>query len=184
SILALNADTGAQVWHFQTTPRDSWDFDATQPLLLADLTIAGQPRRVVMQANKNGFFYVLDRRSGQFISAKPYAAITWATGVDNAGRPIETADARAEKDPAVVAPWTDGAHNWHPISFNPTTGLVYLSATDAAQAHAVDRAFVPDANDQTIGRDAHYKGPAMAAAAAAPTRGRPGAGGPVKQPDA
>jgi len=184
SIVALRATSGEQVWHFQTTPGDSWDFDATQPLLLADLTIAGQLRRVILQANKNGFFYVLDRQNGQMVSATPFVGVTWATGIDGAGRPIESAEARAEKDAAVVAPWTDGAHNWHPISFNPRTGLVYLSATDAAQAHAVDRAFVPDVHDQTIGRDARYKGPAFAAAAAAQTRGRLVAWDPVNKREA
>ena len=82
SIIAVRATNGEQVWHVQTTPGDSWDFDATQPLLLADLTIAGQTRRVVMQPNKNGFFYVIDRQTGQLISAKPYSPTTWATGID------------------------------------------------------------------------------------------------------
>ena len=97
SILALRADTGEQVWHYQTTPGDNWDYDATQPLLLATLTIDGQPRRVLMQANKNGFFYVLDREKGSLISATPFTEINWATGIDSNGRPVENAEIRAHE---------------------------------------------------------------------------------------
>ncbi len=92
SILAVHASTGQLAWHFQTTPGDNWDFDSTQPLVQADLSIGGRTRKVIMQANKNGFFYVLDRATGEFISGKPYVSgITWATGLDpKTGRPIET----------------------------------------------------------------------------------------------
>ena len=90
SIVAVNADTGAYVWHYQATPGEEWDFDAVQQLILADLTIDGTPRQVLMQANKNGFFYVLDRKTGQLISAKNFTPVTWASGVDpKTGRPIE-----------------------------------------------------------------------------------------------
>lgn len=119
SIIALRADTGEQVWHYQTTPGDNWDYDATQPLLLATLTIDGQPRRVVMQANKNGFFYVLDREKGTLLSASPYTDINWATGIDSNGCPIENAAVRALKNATIVRPSTKGGHNWQPISFNP-----------------------------------------------------------------
>ena len=93
SIIAVNADTGEYAWHYQTTPGDSWDFDATQTITLADLTIDGQPRKVLMQANKNGFFYVLDRVSGKLISATPYVPQSWTKGVDMAtGKPIPIGD--------------------------------------------------------------------------------------------
>ena len=95
SIVALKADTGEYVWHYQTTPGETWDYTATQPMMLADLEIEGQMRKVLMQAPKNGFFYVLDRATGEFISAENYIPITWATHVDpETGRPVETPDAR------------------------------------------------------------------------------------------
>ena len=157
SIVALRGSDGSYVWHYQTTPGDNWDYDATQPLMLASFTIGGQPRRVIMQANKNGFFYVLDRETGRFISAKPYTQTTWATGIDSAGRPIESPAARANA--VAVTPGTDGGHNWNPISFNPATGLVYLGVTEGSTFHTVDSAYVPNHNDQTIGRNVRYRGP-------------------------
>jgi quinohemoprotein ethanol dehydrogenase len=160
SILALRVDTGEQVWAYQTTPGDNWDFDATQPLLLANLTIDGQPRRVLMQANKNGFFYVLDREKGSLISATPITDITWATGIDSHGRPIENPAARAIKDAVIVKPSTEGAHNWNPIAFNPSTGLVYLSVLDGASLHAPAHDWKIDVYDQTTGANRDYHGPA------------------------
>src|SRR5580700_4816736 len=130
SIVAVRAETGEQVWAYQTTPGDNWDYDATQPLMLATLTIDGQQRRVLMQANKNGFFYELDPATGKLISAKPFAEINWATGIDANGRPIENAAVRALKDATIVKPSSAGAHNWHPLSFNPSTGLVYMPGLD------------------------------------------------------
>jgi len=159
SIIALRADTGEQVWHYQTTPGDNWDYDATQPLLLATLTINGQQRRVLMQANKNGFFYVLDREKGTLISATPFTEINWATGVDSNGRPIENAKIRAMKDATIVRPSTEGAHNWHPISFNPLTGLVYFDVLDSTSVHATPRNWKIDLHDQTTGLDRAYHGP-------------------------
>ena len=99
SIVALKPKTGDYVWHYQTTPGETWDFTATQHIILADLNIGGQTRKVLMQAPKNGFFYVLDRTNGKLISAKPYTTITWASGVDMAtGRPIEIhLEARIER---------------------------------------------------------------------------------------
>jgi PQQ-dependent dehydrogenase (methanol/ethanol family) len=128
SILALKPDTGEYVWHYQTTPGESWDYTATQQIMLADLNIGGQPRKVLMQAPKNGFFYVIDRANGQLISAGKYdAGMTWATGVDpKTGRPIETAGARYEKAAIRQVPGPLGAHNWQPMAFNPKTGLVYI----------------------------------------------------------
>jgi quinohemoprotein ethanol dehydrogenase len=127
SIVALNADTGKYVWHYQETPGDHWDYTSTQPMILADLTIDGQPRKVIMHAPKNGFFFVIDRTNGKFISAKNFVDVNWATGYDKDGRPIEVPEARGEK-PYDSIPGPYGAHNWHPMSFNPQTGLVYLPA--------------------------------------------------------
>ena len=131
SIIAVNADTGAYVWHYQCTPGDEWDFDAVQDLVLADLTIDGTKRQVLMQANKNGFFYVLDRKTGQLISANSFAPNTWASGVDlKTGRPIENPGVRYSQTgkPSKQQPAAMGAHNWQAMSFNPQTGLVYIPA--------------------------------------------------------
>ena len=179
SIIALHATDGSQVWHYQTTPGDNWDYDATQPLMLASLTIGGRSRRVIMQANKNGFFYVLDRETGRFISGRPYTEITWATGIDSAGRPIESPAARANA--VAVTPAVEGAHNWNPISFNPATGLVYLGVTDATSFHVVDTAFIPNHNDQTLGNNIRYRGPIPPQAQAPRLAGRLVAWDPVAQ---
>jgi quinohemoprotein ethanol dehydrogenase len=131
SILALRPDTGELVWHYQTTPGDTWDFTSTQHMILADLTIDGAPRKVLMQAPKNGFFYVLDRTNGKLISAEKFAEATWASAIDKkTGRPVETPAARyTNKDDLIeIRPSPHGAHNWQPMSFNPTTGLVYIPA--------------------------------------------------------
>ena len=130
SIVALDGRTGAYKWHYQPTPGDTWDFDATMDIELADLTIAGKPRKVLMQAPKNGFFYVLDRQTGKLLSAEPFARVTWASRVDlNSGRPVETPGARfADGHPALVAPTSTGAHNWMPMAYSRDTGLVYIPA--------------------------------------------------------
>ena len=131
SIVALNADTGAYAWHYQATPGEEWDFDAVQQLVLADLTIGGKRRPVLMQANKNGFFYVLDRKTGKLISAQTFVPINWASGVDaKTGRPIEKAGIRYSETgkPARMVPGPLGAHSWQPMAFNPNTGLVYIPA--------------------------------------------------------
>ena len=154
SILALKPDTGAYVWHYQTTPGESWDYTATQHIMLADLTIAGQPRKVLMQAPKNGFFYVLDRATGALISAKPYVQQTWTTGVDMAtGRPIETPGARYETAPALQLPGPLGGHNWQPMAFSPKTGLVYIPTQSTPFAYADDKAFAYRAGAWNPGTD-------------------------------
>ena len=141
SIVAVKPDNGEYVWHYQTTPGESWDYTATQHIMLADLTIDGQPRKVLMQAPKNGFFYVLDRATGSLISAKPYVAITWATGIGADGRPVEVAGMRYEKAPALVLPGPMGGHNWQPMAFDPAEGLVYIPAMEVAFPFGDDRAF-------------------------------------------
>jgi quinohemoprotein ethanol dehydrogenase len=132
SIVAVRGETGEYVWHYQTTPGDDWDYTAVQPIMLVDATIQGRQRALLVQAPKNGFFYVLDRITGEFISATGYADdLTWASGVDQeTGRPIETPEARYGTNGRGVylSPGPTGAHNWRPMSFNPSTGLVYLPA--------------------------------------------------------
>ncbi|MCI0437441.1 MAG: PQQ-dependent dehydrogenase, methanol/ethanol family [Gemmatimonadetes bacterium] len=132
SILALNPDDGEIVWHYQTAPGDDWDYTATQPLMLLDLDIAGRRRNVIVQAPKNGFFYVIDRLTGEFISASAFADdLTWASGIDPVtGRPIETPSARYGwlPDGAYLSPGPTGAHNWFPMAWSPATRLVYLPA--------------------------------------------------------
>ena len=127
SLVALNADTGKYVWHYQETPGDHWDYTSTQPMILADITIDGAPRKVILHAPKNGFFFVIDRTNGKFISAKNFVDVNWATGYDANGRPIEVPAARGDAAYDSI-PGPFGAHNWHPMSFNPQTGLVYLPA--------------------------------------------------------
>ncbi|HLF09757.1 MAG TPA: PQQ-dependent dehydrogenase, methanol/ethanol family [Gammaproteobacteria bacterium] len=142
SILALNVDTGELVWHYQTTPGESWDYTAVQQLTLADVTIDGRERKVIMQAPKNGFFYVLDRLTGELLSAKPFALVTWASGVDmSTGRPIETAHARYADALTSIQPGPGGAHNWQPMSYNPETGLVYIPASEGGFVYANDPQF-------------------------------------------
>jgi quinohemoprotein ethanol dehydrogenase len=126
SIVALNPDTGQYVWHYQETPGDNWDFTSTQPMILADIPIGGKKRKVILHAPKNGFFFVIDRTDGSFISAKNFVDVNWATGYDAKGRPIETLEARIADRPREIIPSLFGARNWHPMSYNPQTGLVYM----------------------------------------------------------
>jgi quinohemoprotein ethanol dehydrogenase len=127
SIVALDADTGAYVWHYQLNPRDAWDYDSTQQMTLAELTIDGQRRDVLMQAPKNGFFYVLDRHTGRPISAGKIGKVTWADHIDLAsGRPVEAKDIRYETGESVLWPNPTGAHSWQAMSFSPRTRLVYI----------------------------------------------------------
>lgn len=133
SVVALDADTGQYKWHYQETPGDQWDYDAVQNMSLAELGIRGTKHKVLMHAPKNGFFYVLDRKSGELLSAEPYVTVTWAKKVDlKTGRPVEVAGARYGVAPSIVAPGAGGAHNWHPMAFSPLTGLVYIPATEAS----------------------------------------------------
>jgi quinohemoprotein ethanol dehydrogenase len=143
SIVALKAETGEYKWHFQMVPGDEWDYDSVAQLVLADITVKGQPRKVIMQANKNGFYYVIDRLTGKFISGKPFAQVTWAKGLDEAtGKPIVNDDAKYDKQHAsIVTPGPGGAHNWAPMSFNPTTGLIYIPASSGG---AFSYATAPD----------------------------------------
>jgi PQQ-dependent dehydrogenase (methanol/ethanol family) len=130
SIVALKPDTGDYVWHYQVTPKDNWDYTATQQLTLADINIGGEQRKVIMQAPKNGFFYVLDRVSGELLSAEKFAKVTWASHIDmQTGRPVETKYADYQSNGgSYIWPSPYGAHNWQPMSFSPKTGLMYIPA--------------------------------------------------------
>lgn len=131
SIVAVRPDTGEYVWHYQTTPGETWDYTATQHIILADLDGPDGKRKVLMQAPKNGFFYVIDRETGELVSAENYINITWATHVDmDTGRPVEVAAARYRDEPFMVFPSYLGGHNWHPMSYSPQTGLVYIPVLD------------------------------------------------------
>src|SRR5262245_7404525 len=145
SILAVNADTGDLKWYYQNTPGDSWDFDSVQGFILADMTVNGRSRKVIMQANKNGFYYVLDRVTGSFISAQPFATVTWAKGIDHeTGRPTINPEAHYDHndETVTVQPGAGGGHNWSPMSYNPIAGLVYIpTTTSSSGTYTVDPNF-------------------------------------------
>jgi PQQ-dependent dehydrogenase (methanol/ethanol family) len=185
SIVAVDVNTGRYRWHYQNVPGDEWDFDSVQHLLLADVTIKGVKRRVVLQANKNGFLYAIDRTNGKFVSATPFAKVNWALGLDEStGRPIINPDAKySESESANITPGPGGAHNWSPMSFNPTLGLLYLSGQSGGGfTYAVQKGFEykPEGQNMGIvfgrGPGAGRGGRGGAAAPAAPGAGRGGPG--------
>ena len=142
SIVAINPDDGSLVWHYQTTPGDSWDYTATQHMILTELEVKGERRKVIMQAPKNGFFYVLDRETGELLSAEAYVPITWASHVDpETGRPVENPGAAYAEKPALTMPAPYGGHNWHPMTYSPSTNLVYIPALDLPFMYGQDNAF-------------------------------------------
>ena len=127
SVVALDPDTGEYKWHYQTTPGETWDYNSNMDIVLADLLIDGQPRKVILHAPKNGFFYVIDREDGRLISAEPFADVNWASKIDlKTGRPVEVPGARYETESYTVTPGPLGAHNWPSMSFNPQLGLAYI----------------------------------------------------------
>ena len=134
SIVAVDANTGKLKWHYQTVPNDNWDLDAVGGFILTDLKIKGRTRKVLMQAPKNGVFYVLDRVTGEFISAAPFVQVNWTKGFDEkTGRPFLNQEAFYDnKTPVQIYPTGGGAHNWAPMSYNPATGLVYLPASQGS----------------------------------------------------
>ena len=141
SILALRPDTGELIWHYQTTPGEQWDYTSTQHMILADLDWKGVRRKVLMQAPKNGFFYVLDRATGELLGAEKFVDVSWASSVDLvSGRPVERPEASWSNGDAIVSPAPPGGHNWHPMSFHPGTGLVYIPAVASSYA------FLPNAS--------------------------------------
>jgi alcohol dehydrogenase (cytochrome c)/quinohemoprotein ethanol dehydrogenase len=188
SIVAVNADTGEYAWHFQETPEDRWDFDSDAQITIADLTIDGKQRHVALHAPKNGYFYVLDAKTGEFISGKPFAAQNWTTGIDpKTGRPSINPEALYEKTgkPFIGLPGALGAHSWHPMSFSAQTGLVYIPANDAAQPYHAEKDWKPSDIGMQIGVDmatvAMPADPKARAAAKAATTGKLLAWDPVAQ---
>lgn len=134
SIVAVDADTGEYVWHYQANPGETWDFNNTMDIQLADLTIDGQRRPVIIHAPKNGFFYVIDRTNGRLISAEKFARATWAERIDlETGRPVETPNARYQDGPVVIYPFPTGAHGVQSMSFNRRTGLVYIPVMEGGR---------------------------------------------------
>ncbi|MCB9725248.1 MAG: PQQ-dependent dehydrogenase, methanol/ethanol family [Spirochaetaceae bacterium] len=138
SILALDVGTGELVWHYQEVPAESWDYTSTAPILLADLEIDGRLRKTLLHAPKSGFFYVLDRTNGEFLSAEPFTTVTWASGYDEAGRPIENPGVDFRDGPRFIRPAPYGGHSWQPMSFHPGTGLVYFPRRDMGSIFAGD----------------------------------------------
>lgn len=156
SIVAVNPDTGRYVWHFQETPMDRWDFDSDQHIMAATLPIDGKPRRVLMHAPKNGYFYILDAKTGQFLSGTPFAAINWSKGLDpKTGKPDIAREAFYDKTgkPFLSMPSAIGAHSWQPMSYSPKTGLVYIPANEIAGYYNADPNWKPSAIGYQIGLD-------------------------------
>lgn len=154
SIVAINPDDGSLAWHYQTTPGDHWDYTAVQHIILVDLEIGGVLRKALVQAPKNGFFYVLDRTNGELLSAEAYVPVTWASHVDlETGRPVEIPEAHYANATAVVQPGPLGGHNWQPMSYSPATNLVYIPALDLRFAYAQDNAFQYDPGQWNTGLD-------------------------------
>ncbi|MGB8542702.1 MAG: PQQ-dependent dehydrogenase, methanol/ethanol family [Candidatus Acidiferrales bacterium] len=144
SIVALKPETGEYVWHYQEDPADDWDYDSDEQIILADIPINGETRKVLFHAPKNGFFYVLDRATGAVLSAKPCTRVNWASAIDTkTGRPIENDAARYSRghNPMVVIPGPLGAHSWQPMSYSPLTGLVYIPIQEAGFFYKSDPAF-------------------------------------------
>ena len=138
SIIAVNPDTGRMAWYYQQVPGDQWDFDVVQPIILTDLKIGGRTHKVLMQASKPGFFYILDRQTGKLLSADKYVPVTWASHVDmKTGRPVEAAHARefrySTDGKSLISPSPMGGHNWNPMSYDPKTGLVYIPEIENGQ---------------------------------------------------
>lgn len=156
SVLALRPETGEYVWHYQETPGDEWDYTSTQNMILATIPVAGVPRKVLMHAPKNGYFYVLDRATGQVLSAKPYIPLTWSSGLDpRSCRPRIVPAARYDRTGKlwVAMPGGIGGHNWQPMSFSSRTGLVYIPAQEIPGAYKSDPAFVRRSVGTNIGND-------------------------------
>lgn len=156
SIVALDPDDGSYRWHYQTTPGETWDFTATQPIMVADLTIDGEQRKVLMQAPNNGFFYVLDAATGEFISANNFIEVNWATHIDpDTGRPVENFAARYDQtdNGFIVVPGPLGGHNWYPMAFSQNTQLVYFPVTENFAGYYPDREFVINPLGWNTGND-------------------------------
>jgi len=142
SIVAVDPDTGRMKWYYQTTPADNWDYTAVQDMVLADMEVDGEPHKVLLQAPKNGFFYVIDREDGKLLRAHPYGRVTWASHVDMAtGRPVENSDAYYEDNPQWIWPGRAGAHNWQAMSFDASRGIMYIPTLELPSFFALDEGF-------------------------------------------
>ena len=147
SVVAVDADTGAYRWHYQTVPEDAWDYDAAMPKIVTDLEFGGIKRRVVFEAGKSGFFYVLDARTGELLAADPIATVTWASHVDiESGRPVTLPGGRYyesedPEDPVRVWPSILGARSWYPMSYSPKTRLVYMPVADMPSTYSASGFF-------------------------------------------
>lgn len=153
SIVALNADTGRMAWYFQCTPHDTHDWDATQVPVLIDGVIAGQPRKLLAQANRNGYFFLLDRTNGEHLVTRPFVTVNWSKGVNEKGQPVGDPAQEPMVGGALVVPTTDGATNFPPPSFSPETGLFYVTTTEAYSVlHLTD----PDARPVGFAQSSEY----------------------------
>ncbi|AKH44206.1 quinohemoprotein ethanol dehydrogenase [Altererythrobacter atlanticus] len=142
SIVALHAETGEYAWHYQMVPGEDWDYTCTSSIVSADLEIDGKQRQVIMQAPKNGFYYVLDRKTGELISAESYVKVNWSSGPDpETGRMIVNPEVRYGTDPVLVYPGPGGAHNWFPMAYSPRTKLAYFPAYQSGRTYALDPDF-------------------------------------------
>ncbi len=155
SIVAVKADTGEYVWHYQSTPADTWDYDAVSPMTIANLTVDGKQRRVIMQPCKNGFFYMLEAASGKLLRAVPFTEVNWADGVDmQTGRPRVRPEARFPVgQPFNLAPGVQGGHGWQSNAFNPETGLMYIPTQHAYFPMVADKSFTPNPVGYNLGLD-------------------------------
>jgi quinohemoprotein ethanol dehydrogenase len=177
SILAIHADDGTLAWYYQTVPQDRWDFDSTQKLVLAEVTLADKPRKVVMQAAKNGFYYVLDRATGELLSANNFAVVTWTRGIDSkTGRPIVDPSADYDNGPTLVFPSEAGAHSWQPMAYDGARGLTFIPVIESGniivetsrrraglvEGQFTTPAFVPEAYDPKTMKSLYGDLPAMA----------------------
>ena len=155
SIVAVKADTGEYVWHYQETPADTWDYDAVSPMTLVDLPLHGRERHVLMQPSKNGFFYMLDAATGELLTAQPYTPVNWADGVDmKTGRPLVRPEARYGADkPFNGEPGAQGAHGWHANAWSPQTQLLYIPTQHAFYPWAADPKYAPNPASYNLGID-------------------------------
>jgi alcohol dehydrogenase (cytochrome c) len=135
SVVALDPDTGKLKWHFQFTPHDTHDWDANETLMLLDLSWKGRPRKVVVQANRNGFFYMLDRENGEFLMGRPFARQTWAKGLDEKGRPVLNDNTEPTPEGNRQCPGLAGATNWMAPSYNPATGWFYFAVREQCDVY-------------------------------------------------
>jgi quinohemoprotein ethanol dehydrogenase len=183
SILAVDLTSGRLKWYFQTTPNDNWDYDSVQQLMLLDLNVKGKTRKVITQASKNGFFWVLDRLTGEFISAAPYVKTTWALGLDAKGRPMVNPAAYYDTDPITLFPTGGGAHNWSPMSYSPNTGYVYIPVFLQPYTYEAQKEFRPGSTGYArSGRDPKLiDSPAIGPPTAEGMRGALQAWDPVNQ---